>query len=290
VSQREIARLTTARTSQGLRNAVVLGALPPGNHGVKSCSQPCKFEERISAIGFRRRKPAYSRALSSTLDGGQCGEHGCARVEWLKNTTQGLDRRRTSRSSVVRRSLSIRALEGRGTEARLSAHLAVVTAPRPAVENPPQRALCNVAHGTASTGYKLGLMGRRYSEGWPPGREMLTPLSRTARHPREAQSSPHQPRFARDPRSDAGTIVSEISDRQGTTGIVDRRRGPSEESSWPFAAEARPQGFALALACCRVLVDSSVVDGYGAVDCSWRPARTRRLRAHPCDSQGGPVR
>src|SRR5580765_8304386 len=211
--------------------------------------------ERIRALGFSEED---TRTLADHfLDAERRGKpgHGLVRVDWLESLT---DLDPVAEPECVVAEACYERWEGRGALGYLT--LAAICTGQ--LDDPPEAARLVVAHDTFPTGM-LGYWVRRLAAGG-----LLAVLTATspprlghpAGGPKLAGTNPLAIGI---PSSDGKPLVSDVSWGRVTYGDVLAGEA-AEEELVPFGGEHAHKAFAVALAL-QLLVDSLIVDGYGAV-------------------------
>jgi LDH2 family malate/lactate/ureidoglycolate dehydrogenase len=223
-----------------------------------------QVEDRIRALGFSEQD---TRTLTDHfLDAERRGKrgHGLARVDWLETLT-GLNP--AAEPECVVAEACYERWEGRGA-------LGYITL----------AAICDgqliVAHDCFPTGM-LGYWARRLAAGGLLAVVTATSPPRLGHPDGGPKLAGTNPLAIAIPSSDGKPIVSDVSMGRVTYGDV-IAGAASEDELVPFGGEHAHKAFALALGL-QLLVDSLVVDGYGAVLLIAQPAAdpvpTLRARA-----------
>jgi LDH2 family malate/lactate/ureidoglycolate dehydrogenase len=217
---------------------------------------------RLRALGFSGE--SAGRLADHFADAERRGKrgHGFARVDWLE-TLEGLDP--SAEPECVVAEGCYERWEGRGALGYLT--LAAICDGQ--LEDPPEAARLIVAHDCFPTGM-LGYWARRLAAGG-----LLAVLTATSPprlgHPEGGPKlTGTNPLAIAIPSSDGRPLVSDVSMGRVTYGDV-IAGAASEEELVPFGGEHAHKAFALALGL-QLLVDSLIVDGYGAVLLVAQPA------------------
>jgi len=221
-----------------------------------------ELEARLTALGF---SAANAQTLADHFEDaehrGKRG-HGYARVDWLE-TLPGIDARAEPECVVAE--ACYERWEGRGALGYLT--LAAICAGQ--LEDPPEAARLIVAHDCFPTGM-LGYWARSLAAGG-----LLAVL--TATSPRRLGHPDGGPKLTGTnpiaigiPSSDGKPVVTDVSMGRVTYGDV-IAGAASDDELVPFGGEHAHKAFALAVGL-QLLVDSLVVDGYGAVLLVAQPA------------------
>jgi LDH2 family malate/lactate/ureidoglycolate dehydrogenase len=218
--------------------------------------------ERIRALGFSEQ---HTRTLTDHfLDAERRGKrgHGLTRVDWLETLT-GLQP--SAEPECVVAEACYERWEGRGALGYLT--LAAICDGQ--LEDPPEAARLIVAHECFPTGM-LGYWARRLAAGGLLAVVTATSPPRLGHPDGGPKLTGTNPLAIGIPSSDGKPIVSDVSMGRVTYGDVLAGEA-SENELVPFGGEQAHKAFALALGL-QLLVDSLVVDGYGAVLMVAQPA------------------
>jgi LDH2 family malate/lactate/ureidoglycolate dehydrogenase len=218
--------------------------------------------ERIRALGFSEDD---TRTLADHfLDAERRGKrgHGLTRVDWLE-TLQGVDP--TAQPECVVAEACFERWEGRGALGYLT--LAAICDGQ--LEDPPEAARLIVAHDCFPTGM-LGYWARRLATGGLLAVLTATSPPRLGHPDGGPKLAGTNPLAIAVPSSDGKPFVSDVSMGRVTYGDI-LAGAASEEELVPFGGEQAHKAFALALGL-QLLVDSLIVDGFGAVLLVAQPA------------------
>ena len=217
---------------------------------------------RLAALGFS--PDAAGTLADHFLDAERRGKrgHGLARIEWLE-TLDDLDP--AAEPECVVAEACYERWEGRGALGYLT--LAAICAGQ--LEDPPEAARLVVAHECFPTGM-LGYWARKLASGGLLAVLTATSPARLGHPDGGPKLTGTNPLALGIPSSDGRPVVSDVSMGRVTYGDV-IAGAASEEELVPFGGEHAHKAFALALGL-QLLVDSLVVDGYGAVLLVARPA------------------
>jgi LDH2 family malate/lactate/ureidoglycolate dehydrogenase len=218
--------------------------------------------ERIRSLGFSERD---TRTLTDHfLDAERRGKrgHGLKRVDWLE-TLEAVDP--TAEPECVVAEACYERWEGRGALGYLT--LAAICDGQ--LEDPPEAARLIVAHDCFPTG-TLGYWARRLATGGLLGVVTATSPPRLGHPDGGPKLAGTNPLAIGIPSSDGRPVVSDVSMGRVTYGDV-LAGAASEQELVPFGGEHAHKAFALALGL-QLLVDSLIVDGYGAVLLVAQPA------------------
>jgi LDH2 family malate/lactate/ureidoglycolate dehydrogenase len=218
--------------------------------------------QRLAALGFADKD---ARTLADHfVDAERRGKrgHGFARVDWLE-TLQGLDP--SAEPECVAAEGCYERWEGRGALGYLT--LAAICDGQ--LEDPPEAARLVVAHDCFPTGM-LGYWGRRLAAGGLLAVLTATSPPRLGHPDGGPKLAGTNPLAIAIPSSDGRPLVSDVSMGRVTYGDVIAGEALEDELV-PFGGELAHKAFALALGL-QLLVDSLIVDGYGAVLLVAQPA------------------
>ena len=214
-----------------------------------------ELEARLTALGF---SAANAQTLADHFEDaehrGKRG-HGYARVDWLE-TLPGVDARAEPECVVAE--ACYERWEGRGALGYLT--LAAICAGQ--LEDPPEAARLIVAHECFPTGM-LGYWARRLATGGLLAVLTATSPPRLGHPDGGPKLTGTNPLAIGIPSSDDKPVVSDVSMGRVTYGDVIAGVA-SDDELVPFGGEQAHKAFALAVGL-QLLVDSLVVDGYGAV-------------------------
>jgi LDH2 family malate/lactate/ureidoglycolate dehydrogenase len=217
---------------------------------------------RLTALGF---SAADAQTLADHfLEAERRGKrgHGLARVDWLE-TLEGIDPE--AQPECVVAEACYERWEGRGALGYLT--LAAICDGQ--LEDPPEAARLVVAHDCFPTGM-LGYWARRLAKGGLIAVVTATSPPRLGHPAGGPKLTGTNPLAIAIPSSDGRPVVSDVSMGRVTYGDV-IAGAASEDELVPFGGEHAHKAFALALGL-QLLVDSLVVDGFGAVLLVAQPA------------------
>lgn len=210
---------------------------------------------RLTALGF---SAVDARTLADHFEDaerrGKRG-HGYARVDWLETLT---DVDPAAEPECVVAEACYERWEGRGALGYLT--LAAICTGQ--LEDPPETARLIVAHDCFPTGM-LGHWARKLAAGGLLGVVTATSPRRLGHPDGGPKLTGTNPLAIGIPSSDGKPIVSDVSMGQVTYGDVIAGVA-SDDELVPFGGEQAHKAFALAVGL-QLLVDSLLVDGYGAV-------------------------
>jgi LDH2 family malate/lactate/ureidoglycolate dehydrogenase len=218
--------------------------------------------ERIRALGFSERDTLTLTEHFLDAERRGKGGHGLARVDWLE-TLEGLDP--AAEPECVVAEACYERWEGRGALGYLT--LAAICEGQ--LEDPPEAARLIVAHNCFPTGM-LGHWARRLAAGGLLALLTATSPPRLGHPEGGPKLAGTNPLAIAIPSSDGSPVVSDVSMGRVTYGDV-LAGVAAEDDLVPFGGEQAHKAFALALGL-QLLVDSLVVDGYGAVLLVAQPA------------------
>lgn len=210
---------------------------------------------RLTALGFSQ-DDAQTLA-DHFVDAERRGKrgHGFARVEWLETLE---DLNPTAEPECVVAEACYERWEGRGALGYLT--LAAICDGQ--LEDPPEAARLIVAHDCFPTGM-LGYWARRLANGGLLAVLTATSPARLGHPEGGPKLAGTNPLAIAVPSSDGRPLVTDVSMGRVTYGDVIAGEA-SEDQLVPFGGEHAHKAFALAIGL-QLLVDSLVVDGFGAV-------------------------